>query len=243
MTSLHSLTRLAPPPGSPRPTDWDAVESLLRRPLPTDYKQLVDIYGPGSFCGFLHLYTPRGNREAVDLTGPMPARLRGQLVKDRDSGTYPMPHRPEDLFAFGVTHDGSLTSFLVARARTRTRTRTRTRSGRFAHQHDGHPGMGPVPGLRRTRPGTCPRRHHPGVATAVVTKRWGPGASGTPPPYGAVVVSVQGASTKPRSISFFQCAPTVSAAVPADTGRVKRASHTPSSGPITDTSYRPPAST
>ncbi|MEU9859226.1 histone-like nucleoid-structuring protein Lsr2, partial [Streptomyces sp. NPDC047974] len=40
-------------------------------------------------------------------TGPMPSQLRGQLVKDRDSGTYPMPHRPEDLFTVGVTDNGS----------------------------------------------------------------------------------------------------------------------------------------
>ncbi|MFD6359677.1 histone-like nucleoid-structuring protein Lsr2 [Streptomyces roseolus] len=107
MTSLAALTRLVPPPASPLATDWNAVETLLQVPLPTDYKQLVDAYGPGSFCDFLHLSTPHRNREAVDLTGPMPARLRGQLLKDRDTGTYPMPHRPEDLFAVGVTDNGN----------------------------------------------------------------------------------------------------------------------------------------
>lgn len=107
MTSLEILTRLAPPPTSPLLTDWNVVETLLQRPLPTDYKQLVDTYGPGSFCDFLHLYTPHRNEEAVDLTGPMPARLRGQLVKDRDNGTLSMPHRPEDLFAIGVTDNGN----------------------------------------------------------------------------------------------------------------------------------------
>ncbi|MFJ3099433.1 Lsr2 family DNA-binding protein [Streptomyces hydrogenans] len=147
MTSLETLTHLAPPPASPTPTDWNAVETLLRMPLPADYKQLVDAYGPGSFCDFLHLSTPHRNKEAVDLTGPMPARLRRQLEKDHDNDTHSMPHRPEDLFAIGVTdngnhlfwittprnqpdlwnitvneadghtwytHDGSLTSFLVA---------------------------------------------------------------------------------------------------------------------------------
>ncbi|MGY3847379.1 SMI1/KNR4 family protein [Streptomyces hydrogenans] len=147
MTSLATLTQLVPPPAHPTPTDWNAVETFLQAPLPTDYKQLVDTYGPGSFCDFLHLSTPHRNKEAVDLTGPMPARLRGQLAKDLDSGKHPVPHRPEDLFAIGVTdngnhlfwittpekqpdawtvtvdeadghtwhtHDGNLTSFLVA---------------------------------------------------------------------------------------------------------------------------------
>ncbi|MGW6563303.1 Lsr2 family DNA-binding protein [Streptomyces hydrogenans] len=107
MTSLATLTQLVPPPARPTPTDWNAVETLLQTPLPTDYKQLVDTYGPGSFCDFLHLSTPHRNKEAVDLTGPMPARLRGQLAKDLDSGKHPVPHRPEDLFAIGVTDNGN----------------------------------------------------------------------------------------------------------------------------------------
>ncbi|GHE28041.1 Lsr2 family DNA-binding protein [Streptomyces hydrogenans] len=107
MTSLATLTQLVPPPARPTPTDWNTVETLLQTPLPTDYKQLVDTYGPGSFCDFLHLSTPHRSKEAVDLTGPMPARLRGQLAKDLDSGKYPVPHRPEDLFAIGVTDNGN----------------------------------------------------------------------------------------------------------------------------------------
>ncbi|MFJ8133948.1 SMI1/KNR4 family protein [Streptomyces hydrogenans] len=105
--SLESLTRLAPPPASPPATDWNAVETLLQMPLPTDYKQLIDTYGPGSFCDFLHLSTPHRNKEAVGLTGPMPARLRRQLVKDHDNGPHSLPHRPEDLFAIGVTDNGN----------------------------------------------------------------------------------------------------------------------------------------
>ncbi|MEU3605678.1 histone-like nucleoid-structuring protein Lsr2 [Streptomyces sp. NPDC035033] len=147
MTSLEDLTRLVPPPASPPPTDWNVIESLLQTPLPDDYKQLTDTYGPGVFCDFVHLYHPHGATEWVDLTGPMPARLRRQLVADRDSGTCPVPHDPENLFALAVTdngnrlfwittpgeepdawriavdqadgrawytHDGNLTSFLVA---------------------------------------------------------------------------------------------------------------------------------
>ncbi|MFD8588046.1 histone-like nucleoid-structuring protein Lsr2 [Streptomyces sp. NPDC059637] len=76
-------------------------------PLPDDYKRLADAYGPGAFCGFIRLYHPRGATEWVNLTGPMPALLRQQLLEDRDSGRYPVPHNPEDLFAVGVTDNGN----------------------------------------------------------------------------------------------------------------------------------------
>ncbi|MFJ3786847.1 histone-like nucleoid-structuring protein Lsr2 [Streptomyces sp. NPDC090093] len=107
MTSLEDLTRLVPPPATPPATDWNAVEALLGTQLPDDYKQLADTYGPGAFNGFIRLYHPHGPTEWVDLTGPMPARLRSQLETDQASGTYPMPHAPEDLFAVGVTDNGN----------------------------------------------------------------------------------------------------------------------------------------
>ncbi|KOX28642.1 hypothetical protein ADL06_13515 [Streptomyces sp. NRRL F-6491] len=75
--------------------------------LPDDYKRLAGAYGPGAFCDFVRVYHPHGPTEWVDLTGPMPARLRRQLLKDRDSGTYSMPHPPENLFAIGVTDNGN----------------------------------------------------------------------------------------------------------------------------------------
>ncbi|MEU8538945.1 histone-like nucleoid-structuring protein Lsr2 [Streptomyces sp. NPDC048717] len=107
MTSLNDLTRIVPPPAASAPTDWIAVESLLGTRLPDDYKRLADTYGPGAFCGFVHLFHPYGATEAVDLTGPAPARLRARLRADRDSGTYRMPHDPDDLFAVGVTDNGN----------------------------------------------------------------------------------------------------------------------------------------
>ncbi|MFF5638523.1 histone-like nucleoid-structuring protein Lsr2 [Streptomyces sp. NPDC012825] len=107
MTSIEDLTQLAPPPAGPAPSDWRAVEATLGMTLPHDYKRLADTYGPGAFCDFVRVYHPHGATEWVDLTGPMPARLRRQLLKDRESGTYSMPHPPEDLFAVGVTDNGN----------------------------------------------------------------------------------------------------------------------------------------
>ncbi|MFI8387735.1 hypothetical protein [Streptomyces sp. NPDC085540] len=43
--ALAHLTRAVPPPDAPRAHDWARVEEELATLLPSDYKQLVDLYG------------------------------------------------------------------------------------------------------------------------------------------------------------------------------------------------------
>ncbi|MEU6882889.1 histone-like nucleoid-structuring protein Lsr2 [Streptomyces sp. NPDC046712] len=107
MTAIDDLFQLCPPPAGTVPADWAAVERTLGMPLPRDYKQLADAYGPGAFCGFLSFYHPLAPTEWVDLTGPMPSRIRQQLQQDRDGGTFPVPHDPQSLFPMGVTGNGN----------------------------------------------------------------------------------------------------------------------------------------
>ncbi|MFD4766353.1 hypothetical protein [Streptomyces niveus] len=59
-----------------------------------------------SFCDYLTLYHPNGPTEYVNLTGPMPARIRPYLRTDYDRDTYPVPYDPDHLFACGVTGNG-----------------------------------------------------------------------------------------------------------------------------------------
>ncbi|WP_327328996.1 Lsr2 family protein [Streptomyces sp. NBC_01208] len=109
MTTLTALTTICPPPASPPSTpDWSQAETELGMRLPEDYKQLMATYGPGEFCNFLSLYYPHAPREAADLTGPMPARLRQQIEEVRHNARqpWPLPHPPEQLFATGVTGNG-----------------------------------------------------------------------------------------------------------------------------------------
>ncbi|WP_063063506.1 Lsr2 family DNA-binding protein [Nocardia violaceofusca] len=106
MTSIADLLRICPPPAHPVSVDWGAVESTLGVKLPTDYKQLATMYGPGNFCEYLRVYHPHGPTEWVNLFGPMPATLRRQLRDDRDTGRFPVPHAPDSLFACGVTDNG-----------------------------------------------------------------------------------------------------------------------------------------
>lgn len=44
--------------GPRRTTDWAAAEARLGTALPSDYKALADLFGPGAFDGFVQLYLP-----------------------------------------------------------------------------------------------------------------------------------------------------------------------------------------
>lgn len=106
MTDLDTLIRLCPPPNPAMTIDWNGTEAELGTRLPDDYKALAERYGPGTFCDYLTLYHPHGVTEYVNLTGPMPGRIRSQLRTDYDHGTHPVPYDPDHLFACGVTGNG-----------------------------------------------------------------------------------------------------------------------------------------
>ncbi|MFG2790558.1 hypothetical protein [Streptomyces sp. NPDC048419] len=77
-SSLDRLTALAPPPSPAEPPDWKEperaaaadwapVEAALHRELPPDYKELVDTYGSGAFCGYIELLVPADVRKRYDI--------------------------------------------------------------------------------------------------------------------------------------------------------------------------------
>ncbi|MBT2411749.1 Lsr2 family protein [Streptomyces sp. ISL-12] len=74
--------------------------------LPEDYKELASVYGPGRFAGYLQIFHPHARSDYVDLTGPMPARIRAQLHKDYTQGSHPVPYDPQRLFLMGNTDNG-----------------------------------------------------------------------------------------------------------------------------------------
>ena len=59
---LTQLQALAPPPDNPlfagTPSQWDEVERTIGTALPQDYKQLVNLYGLGSFGDYVCLLNP-----------------------------------------------------------------------------------------------------------------------------------------------------------------------------------------
>ncbi|MGW5128426.1 SMI1/KNR4 family protein [Streptomyces sp. NPDC004069] len=50
-----------------RTIDWAAVEQRLGTALPSDYKQLAEIFGHGDFDGFLSLYVPDAGVSSMDI--------------------------------------------------------------------------------------------------------------------------------------------------------------------------------
>ncbi|MFG2484942.1 histone-like nucleoid-structuring protein Lsr2 [Streptomyces virginiae] len=108
MSDLDALTSLCPPPQPPpAPVDWGRVEAELGMRLPEDYKQLASVYGPGSYGGdHISIYHPHGVTLFVNLTGPMPSRIREHLQRDHDRGTNPVAYDPHHLFAIGGTDGG-----------------------------------------------------------------------------------------------------------------------------------------
>ncbi|MFB8036100.1 SMI1/KNR4 family protein [Streptomyces sp. NPDC056004] len=55
---VERLTALVAPPVPHRTVDWAAIEEELGTPLPTDYRQLVEIYGGGVFDETIWLLDP-----------------------------------------------------------------------------------------------------------------------------------------------------------------------------------------
>jgi hypothetical protein len=60
---MSALDRLlervpAPPERAGAREDWGATERSLETALPSDFKQMVDAYGPGTLCGHIYWFTP-----------------------------------------------------------------------------------------------------------------------------------------------------------------------------------------
>ncbi|MFK4597692.1 hypothetical protein RKD30_004359 [Streptomyces pristinaespiralis] len=78
-----------------RTYDWTAVETRLGTALPSDYKQLVEIFGNGAFDGFLALQTPDAPCASADIVRHTEwlgewARTRGSELW-RPYAVYPVP--------------------------------------------------------------------------------------------------------------------------------------------------------
>jgi SUKH superfamily protein len=67
MAFVDLQTILAPPLQPPRAVDWTKVEEGLNVALPTGYKELVGLYGPGSIDEFLWLYSPAAMNPSLNL--------------------------------------------------------------------------------------------------------------------------------------------------------------------------------
>ena len=112
--AISDLTAVVPPPQDENPVtqaDWDAVEHELGLRLPDDYKDVVRIYGDGTFGDFIHLYQPTSpnnpdhdlaNRRRIDLDA---------LRSIQEDFPEDVPYRltdPSELLPLGLTDNGDV---------------------------------------------------------------------------------------------------------------------------------------
>lgn len=108
---IENLVRVAPVPGGrQRPyAGWPELEQRLGCGLPSDYKALIETYGPGIFGGFIHVFQPTFPVPAIDLEAQIAdsAWALGELQK----GGERIPYRltaPAEIIAIGRTDNGDI---------------------------------------------------------------------------------------------------------------------------------------
>lgn len=98
--SLDRLRKLAPPPEKPvetgAPDAWGEVERTVGTPLPADFKAFTDLYGSGTFDGFLYLFNPFTAGQDGNLLHERGAVLDGYVTsRNKFPDRYPLPPFPE----------------------------------------------------------------------------------------------------------------------------------------------------
>ncbi|GAA2532007.1 SMI1/KNR4 family protein [Winogradskya humida] len=102
---VERLTRaVAPPPRQEPLPDWAGVESTLGFGLPGDYKELVDVYGPGKFDDFLAILQPHHEVQRLDLLHSV--KETAELLEAYESSGETLPAPADRLLAVGLTDNG-----------------------------------------------------------------------------------------------------------------------------------------
>ena len=65
--AVTDLTRLIPPPSGVTKPNWSKAESHLGTRLPSEFKQIVDLYGLGSFGEVMTLFCPETELSHMNL--------------------------------------------------------------------------------------------------------------------------------------------------------------------------------
>jgi hypothetical protein len=105
MSDLDALARLVRPPDDPPPPpDWG-------QDLPSDYRALVERYGPGTLAG-LGLLVPGHPNRYVDMVR-QEGELRDILKSLRDQGIEPR-YEPEARLPWGVDESGNVVWWLMS---------------------------------------------------------------------------------------------------------------------------------
>lgn len=106
MTAQDDLARVVEPPrrSLAASVDWAALEARIGTALPSDYRWLVEHYGPGSFDEFLHVFQPVATHEAIRLEHVIEG-ASWTLDQIRESGEV-IPFSNEELLPVAQTDNG-----------------------------------------------------------------------------------------------------------------------------------------
>lgn len=106
MAALDELVNLVRPPDRARAEiDWESVEARIGTSLPSDYKALVEIYGPGTFGNFLHVFQPVTPFLTIELT--YQAQRQEEILNYlRDQGREIIPFTRGELMPVARTDNG-----------------------------------------------------------------------------------------------------------------------------------------
>jgi hypothetical protein len=95
-----------PPPATPVPVAWDAVEAWLGLSLPGDYKAVASAYGPLDIGEFIWLHTPCVQEGRFDYADWLRETHRECRISSREAPPYTPPAfhpAPGGLLAWGMT--------------------------------------------------------------------------------------------------------------------------------------------
>ena len=114
MASEELLVHLVPPPWRDQMEvpDWSAVHEQMGMELPSDYRWLVERYGPGTFDEFLHVFQPGASADAIRLEHQA-ERVAWALNYLRERGEN-IPYVESELIPV-ATDDNGDTCFLLCR--------------------------------------------------------------------------------------------------------------------------------
>ena len=102
MSALDDLIAIAPPPAEPAPPiDWDALDVSV----PSDYVELAEVYGAGTFDDGITVHVPGHPNRNLDLVR-YTEEARSALKTLRDEGEE-MPYDPDDLLPWAADDAGN----------------------------------------------------------------------------------------------------------------------------------------
>lgn len=110
-SGLDRLRKLTPPPPSAEgQPDWKAAEQAFGSAFPTDYKQLVEFYGAGSFDEFLSILVPMHPNRHLDLLAQREVQLDAlRTLRDGEEEVpFDIDRGEEEIVPWAITDNGDV---------------------------------------------------------------------------------------------------------------------------------------